>query len=88
MAFDQFDNSRRLVRLEVAEEISVRKFVGPAVAAALNRLFESPTAAANCREYAGRCNGPSARAAACEALEQLASAGNQCRSTATRTLHC
>src|SRR6185436_15283869 len=39
MSFDQFDNSKRLVRLGVAEEISVRKFKGPAIAAALTRLF-------------------------------------------------
>ena len=38
MAFDQFDNSRRLVRLGVAEEISVKAFRGPAIAAALERL--------------------------------------------------
>lgn len=72
MSFDQFDNSRRLVRLGVAEEISVRAFQGPAVAAALSRLLESPGVAAKCREYARHCDGPAARAAACEALEQLA----------------
>ena len=38
MSFDQFDNSRRLMRLGVAEEISVRKFHGPGVADALARL--------------------------------------------------
>ena len=37
MSFDQFDNSRRLVRLRVAEELSVRCFRGPAIAAALAR---------------------------------------------------
>jgi UDP:flavonoid glycosyltransferase YjiC (YdhE family) len=72
MSFDQFDNSRRLVRLGVAEEISVRRFHGPTVAAALTRLLESPGVAANCREFAHRCDGPAARAAACDALEQLA----------------
>jgi UDP:flavonoid glycosyltransferase YjiC (YdhE family) len=74
MSFDQFDNSRRLVQLGVAEEISVRKFHGPAVAAALSRLLESPSVAAKCREFAQRCNGPASRAAACDALEQLAAA--------------
>jgi UDP:flavonoid glycosyltransferase YjiC (YdhE family) len=76
MSFDQFDNSRRLVRLGVAEEICVRKFVGQSVAAALERLLRSPSAAANCREYAQRCNGAASRTAACEALEQLARIGN------------
>ena len=72
MAFDQFDNSRRLVRLGVAEEISMRKFRGPAAAAALSRLLESPSVAAKCREYAKCCDGPAARATACVALERLA----------------
>jgi rhamnosyltransferase subunit B len=72
MSFDQFDNSRRLLRLGVAEEISVRHFRGPAIAAALERLSASPHVAAQCREYAARCDGPAALAAACEALEELA----------------
>jgi UDP:flavonoid glycosyltransferase YjiC (YdhE family) len=88
MAFDQFDNSRRLVRLGVAEEIPVRRFVGRTVAAALNRLFESSTIAANCRKYAERCNGPSARTAACEALEQLASAASDRHCIAMRARDC
>jgi rhamnosyltransferase subunit B len=72
LSFDQFDNSRRLIRLGVAEEISVRAFHGPAIAAALNRLLDSSSVADSCDEYAKRCNGRAARAAACDALEQLA----------------
>lgn len=72
MSFDQFDNSRRLLRLGVAEEISVRHFRGPAIAATLERLLASPQVAAKCHEYAARCDGPSALAAACESLEELA----------------
>src|SRR5262245_42603890 len=72
MSFDQFDNSRRLARLGVSEEISVRNFRGGAVANALSRLLGSPSVAAHCREYARRCDGPAARNAACVALEQLA----------------
>jgi UDP:flavonoid glycosyltransferase YjiC (YdhE family) len=72
MAFDQFDNSRRLVRLGVAEEISVKAFHGPAIAAALERLLSSPTVASNGRALAARCNGPASLAAACVALEELA----------------
>jgi rhamnosyltransferase subunit B len=71
MAFDQFDNSRRLVRLGVAEEISVKKFRGPAIAASLDRLLSDRTVATNCREYAARCNGPASLAAACDVLEEL-----------------
>jgi len=72
MAFDQFDNSRRLVRLGVAEEISVKAFHGPAIAAALERLLSSPVVASNGRALAARCNGPASLAAACVALEELA----------------
>ena len=72
MAFDQFDNSRRLVRLGVAEEISVKSFRGSAIAASLQRLLSSPTVASNCRALAARCDGPASLTAACVALEQLA----------------
>lgn len=73
MSYDQFDNSRRLVSLGVAEEVSVRQFTGRRVAAALARLLDSRTVASRCRELAGRCDGPAALATACDALEQLAS---------------
>lgn len=71
MSYDQFDNSRRLVRLGVAKEISRRAFRGPAVAAALSPLLESSAVAARCREFAARCDGPASLAAACDALEEL-----------------
>jgi UDP:flavonoid glycosyltransferase YjiC (YdhE family) len=71
MAFDQFDNSRRLVRLGVAEEISVEAFCGPAIAASLKRLLASPAVASNCRAYAARCDGPASLTAACVVLEKL-----------------
>jgi UDP:flavonoid glycosyltransferase YjiC (YdhE family) len=71
MSFDQFDNSRRLVRLGVAEELSVRSFRAPMVAAALARMLHSPEVATNCRRLAARCDGPAALAAACEKLETL-----------------
>jgi UDP:flavonoid glycosyltransferase YjiC (YdhE family) len=71
MSYDQFDNSRRLVQLGVAKEVSVRKFTGPTVAAALTLLLDSPTVAARCRDLARKCNGRAALAAASDALEQL-----------------
>ncbi|MEX2317932.1 MAG: glycosyltransferase [Pirellulales bacterium] len=71
MSFDQFDNSRRLVRLGVAEELSVRHFRGPAIAAALVRLLESPQVASQCRALAAKCNGREALSAACDQLERL-----------------
>lgn len=72
MSFDQFDNARRLVRLGVAEEFSVRKFRSPAIAAALERLWADDSTTSNCHELAARCNGTTALAAACDELERLA----------------
>jgi UDP:flavonoid glycosyltransferase YjiC (YdhE family) len=74
MSYDQFDNSRRLVQLGVASEVSVHKFRGRTVAAALAPLLDSPIVASRCRDLARRCNGAAALADACDALEQLANA--------------
>ena len=72
MAFDQFDNARRLVRLGVGEEISVRTFRGPAIVAALVRLLDSNDVATNCRALADRCDGEASLEMACDELERLA----------------
>ncbi len=72
MSYDQFDNSRRLVRLGVAKEVSVQSFRGRTVADALATLLDSPPVATRCRELAARCNGPASLATACDILEQLA----------------
>jgi len=72
MSYDQFDNSRRLVRLGVAKEVSVQNFRGRDIADALAPLLDSPAVAAQCRELAAQCNGPAALAAACDVLEELA----------------
>jgi UDP:flavonoid glycosyltransferase YjiC (YdhE family) len=72
MSYDQFDNARRVVRLGVGKEISVRRFSGRRVADAVRALLESPTVASRCRDLASRCDGPAALAAACDALEELA----------------
>jgi UDP:flavonoid glycosyltransferase YjiC (YdhE family) len=72
MSYDQFDNSRRLVQLGVASEISVSRFSGRAVADKLAPLLDSPVVAERCRDLAGRCNGPASLTAACESLERLA----------------
>jgi UDP:flavonoid glycosyltransferase YjiC (YdhE family) len=74
MSYDQFDNSRRLIRLGVADEITVKNFRGCVVADALASLLDSSAVAARCDELAAKCNGPAALAAACDALEQLANA--------------
>jgi UDP:flavonoid glycosyltransferase YjiC (YdhE family) len=72
MSFDQFDNSRRLVRLGVAKEISVRRFRGTTIARTLAPLLDSTSVAKRCRELAAKCNGPAALAQACDILVQLA----------------
>ncbi|MCI0491593.1 MAG: glycosyltransferase [Planctomycetes bacterium] len=72
MSFDQFDNSRRLIRLGVAEELSVKRFRGKSIAAAVERLLTSPAVATRCCELANCCDGLASRGAACDALEQLA----------------
>jgi rhamnosyltransferase subunit B len=72
MSYDQFDNARRVVRLGVGKEISVRRFSGRRVADAIRALLTSPTVASRCRDLASRCDGPAALAAACDALEELA----------------
>jgi rhamnosyltransferase subunit B len=72
MSYDQFDNSRRVVRLGVGAEISVRRFTGGRVADVLAALLASPTVASRCRDLASRCNGTAALSAACAALEELA----------------
>ena len=71
MAFDQFDNSRRLVQLGVAEELSVKRFRGATAAESLRRLLSSPDVAQKCRELAARCDGPASLEAACDVLESL-----------------
>jgi UDP:flavonoid glycosyltransferase YjiC (YdhE family) len=71
MSFDQFDNSRRLARLGVAEELSVRRFRGPAVAEALDRLLSSAEVRVHCRASAEKCDGVLARSVACDAVERL-----------------
>lgn len=78
MAYDQFDNSRRLVRLGVAKEIGLKKFTGRAIASALDELLSSDKVASRTRDLARRCNGPAALTAACEALEELAAVGVRC----------
>ena len=76
MSFDQFDNSRRLVRLGVAEEISVRAFRGPAIAAALERLLESTDG----RGQLSRAGGPLRRPGrACRRLRRTGATGRIAR---------
>jgi UDP:flavonoid glycosyltransferase YjiC (YdhE family) len=72
LAYDQFDNAARLVRLGVAREISVRRFRTANVAKSLGELISSSSQVARCRELAIRCDGSQALSSACAELEKLA----------------
>jgi UDP:flavonoid glycosyltransferase YjiC (YdhE family) len=72
MSYDQFDNSRRLVRLGVGREIPVHHFSGRTITDAVAPLLDGPEVAERCRELAAHCNGPASLSAACDVLEQLA----------------
>lgn len=71
MAFDQPDNASRLKRLGVAESLPPKKFRGPAVARALDRLLADAKTHERCHHWARQCNTGAALSAACEALERL-----------------
>ena len=69
-AYDQFDNSERVCRFGVAEEITTYKFKGPNLEAALERLLTSDKKATAARNYADRIRNSGGLDLACEALEQ------------------
>jgi UDP:flavonoid glycosyltransferase YjiC (YdhE family) len=70
MGFDQPDNAARLARLGVAPSLAPRRFTGPRLARALQRLLR-PEVWAVCREIAPRLDGPAAVRAACDVIETL-----------------
>ena len=72
LAFDQFDNAERLRLLGVAEEIVPRRFKGPRVAEALERLLGDAMVSDSAEKWARRCQDQSGLSAACEALERHA----------------
>src|SRR5512135_928511 len=72
LAHDQFDNAARLRRLGVARSLAVGRFRGPAVAAALRSLLDSPEVSARCREVAGRFRDARPLDEACDAVGSLA----------------
>lgn len=71
LAFDQFDNADRLVRLGVAGEVKPRWFTPARVAKAIDQLLTSLEVAANCQRWKSRCDGPAALERAATALEGL-----------------
>jgi UDP:flavonoid glycosyltransferase YjiC (YdhE family) len=68
---DQFDNSRRLLRLGVSANVRAAAFRPAPVARMLRGLLESPGVAARCRHYAARQREETPFATACLALERL-----------------
>jgi UDP:flavonoid glycosyltransferase YjiC (YdhE family) len=76
LAHDQYDNAARMQRLGVARTLRPKRFRGPAVAAALAQLLDSPEVARSCQAVAARfAAGPRPMEAACDAVEALARAG-------------
>ena len=71
MAYDQPDNAARLKRLGVAEALPPKKFRGPAVAQALERLLSDDRTHERCHHWARQCNTGAALSAACEAVEGM-----------------
>lgn len=68
MAFDQFDNSARVQRLGVAEEILPWRYRPATVAAALSRLIDDTSRRQRCGELAQRLQNEDGIAAACDAI--------------------
>jgi len=71
MAYDQPDNAARLKSLGVAEALPPKKFRGPAVARALDRLLTHENTHQRCHHWAQQCNAPAALSQTCELLEGL-----------------
>ncbi len=71
MILDQFDNSRRLLRLGVSANVRAAAYRPASVARLLRGLLQSPTVAARCRHYAALSREEKPFEKACLALERL-----------------
>ncbi len=71
MAHDQPDNATRLIRLGVGEALPPKRFRGPAVARAIERLVTSPRVAQACRAIAERMQHENGLKAAADVIERL-----------------
>lgn len=71
MAHDQPDNAHRLRELGVGDWLAPARFTGPAVAATLKSLLESPAVAAACGAVRDRFRGADALAASCDVIERV-----------------
>ena len=72
LSHDQPDNAARLRRLGVGAALAPRRFTGPRVVEALDRLLRSETVRRRCRELAARCDAEMALAATARAIEETA----------------
>ena len=70
MSHDQPDNAARIRRLGVGEAVWPKQFRGPAVAAALSELLNSPNTQVRCRELAARLANRDGLELAADAIEQ------------------
>ena len=70
LAYDQFDNTQRLVRLGVASSIQ-RERTPRNVAARLRELLQSQTVLEHCRSYAMKFQNDSALESTCDYIEAL-----------------
>jgi UDP:flavonoid glycosyltransferase YjiC (YdhE family) len=68
VAYDQFDNSARAVRLGVAEEVLPRRYVPHVVAGALKKLTTDSSLQQRCRQVATRFADCNAIATACDSI--------------------
>jgi UDP:flavonoid glycosyltransferase YjiC (YdhE family) len=71
MAYDQFDNASRAVRLGVAREILPRRYKPEAVAKVLNKLIGNENVQANCQRIARQLSAEDGIARACDAILKL-----------------
>jgi UDP:flavonoid glycosyltransferase YjiC (YdhE family) len=76
MVLDQFDNSRRLYRLGVSQNVRLAHYRPASITRVLRQLLESPQVAERCRHYAARMREETPFEKACIALERL----HACRS--------
>ena len=72
MAYDQHDNTHRLVRLGVAKSIGTSEFTPDNVAARLRELLESQAVSDRCRHYANKFDHSTALESTCDYIEALA----------------
>jgi UDP:flavonoid glycosyltransferase YjiC (YdhE family) len=75
LAHDQPDNVARIKRLGVGDAVWPRKFRGPNLAAALERLLSSSEVAQRCRNYAARLTDDDGIGKTCDAIEPAAEWG-------------